>query len=67
MPKEDATQASPVAINDWKDGETETKDQVMVFLYVGKVVAVNHVCVSLRAQVVTNVTSARNALIAHIH
>lgn len=43
VPKEDATQASSVAIDDWKDGETDTKDQVMVFRYEGKFVAVNHV------------------------
>ncbi|KAF2016784.1 hypothetical protein BU24DRAFT_423134 [Aaosphaeria arxii CBS 175.79] len=44
VPKEDATQASPIAIDDWKDGETNTKDQVMVFQYNGKFVAVNHEC-----------------------
>jgi hypothetical protein len=43
VPKEDATQASPVGIDDWKDGEGDTKDQVMVFRYGGKFVAVNHV------------------------
>ncbi|KAF2632345.1 rieske domain-containing protein, partial [Macroventuria anomochaeta] len=44
VPKEDATQASPVAIDDWKDGEGDTKDQVMIFRYNGKFVAVNHEC-----------------------
>lgn len=43
VPKEDATQASLVAIDDWKDGETDTKNQVMIFQYNGKFVAVNHV------------------------
>lgn len=43
VPKEDASQASSVAIDDWKDGETDTKDQVMIFRYGGKFVAVNHV------------------------
>jgi hypothetical protein len=42
VPKEDATQATPVAIDDWKDVETDTKDQVMVFQYSGKIAAVNH-------------------------
>ncbi|KAJ4341888.1 hypothetical protein N0V87_001553 [Didymella glomerata] len=44
VPKGDATQASPVAIDGWKDGETDTKDQVMVFRYGGNVAAVNHEC-----------------------
>ncbi|KAF1930867.1 uncharacterized protein M421DRAFT_361330 [Didymella exigua CBS 183.55] len=44
VPREDATSATPVAIDDWKDGETDTKDQVMVFRYSGSVVAVNHEC-----------------------
>lgn len=43
VPREDATAATPIAIDDWKDGETDTKDQVMIFRYNGKLVAVNHV------------------------
>lgn len=50
VPKEDASQARPVAIDDWKDGEADTKDQVMIFKYAGKIVAVNHVRAS-RARV----------------
>lgn len=47
VPREDATSATPVSIDDWKDGETDTKDQVMVFRYSGKLVAVNHVRVCI--------------------
>lgn len=43
VPREDATGATPVKIDDWKDGEHDTKDQVMVFQFNGKFVAVNHV------------------------
>jgi hypothetical protein len=44
VPKEDASLATEIAIDEWKDGEGDTKDQVMVFLYEGSWVAVNHVC-----------------------
>ncbi|KAJ8117451.1 hypothetical protein OPT61_g1359 [Boeremia exigua] len=44
VPRENATDATPIAIDDWKDGETDTKDQVMIFQYGDKFVAVNHEC-----------------------
>lgn len=45
VPPEDTSLASEVPIDEWKDPEVggETKDQVMVFQYRGKFVAVNHV------------------------
>lgn len=45
MPREDSTKAVEIAIDDWKDADAgDAKDQVMVFQYKGKFVAVNHVC-----------------------
>jgi hypothetical protein len=45
VPREDSSKASEVAIDDWKDSEAgDAKDQVMIFQYKGKFVAVNHVC-----------------------
>ncbi|KAF1365059.1 hypothetical protein EJ07DRAFT_98513 [Lizonia empirigonia] len=44
VPKDDATLASQIAIDEWKDGEADTKDQVMIFQYNGTFVAVNHEC-----------------------
>lgn len=43
VPKEDATQARQIAIDDWSDGSGDKKNQVMIFQYEGKFVAVNHV------------------------
>jgi hypothetical protein len=45
VPRDDSSRAVEVAIDDWKDPEVggDTKDQVMVFQYKGKFVAVNHV------------------------
>lgn len=43
VPREDAALATPVAIDEWRDGEGRTKDQVMVFLYQGRFIAVDHV------------------------
>jgi hypothetical protein len=45
VPREDSSKASEVAIDDWRDPEVgNPKDQVMVFQYKGKFVAINHVC-----------------------
>lgn len=44
VPRDDATQASPIAIDDWKDQPGAGKDQVMVFRFGGRVVGVDHVC-----------------------
>jgi hypothetical protein len=45
VPREDSSKAVQVAIDEWKDpGVGDSKDQVMVFKYNGKFVAVNHVC-----------------------
>jgi len=45
VPRDDSSKATEVAIDDWKDPEVggDAKDQVMVFQYKGKFVAVNHV------------------------
>jgi hypothetical protein len=44
VPREDSSQAAEIAIDEWKDaGAGDSKDQVMVFKYRGKFVAVNHV------------------------
>lgn len=70
VPREDATSATPVAIDDWKDGETDTKDQVMVFRYSGKVVAVNHVCAAAQISLdffETKLIHSRNVHTLHIH
>jgi hypothetical protein len=46
VPRNDSSQAVQVAIDDWKDPEAgDSKDQVMVFQYNGKFVAINHVCI----------------------
>ncbi|KAH6615380.1 hypothetical protein C7974DRAFT_403847 [Boeremia exigua] len=44
VPKEDAGGAVQVVIDEWKEGGGDTKEQVMVFRYEGKWVAVNHEC-----------------------
>ncbi|EAT87091.1 hypothetical protein HBH56_127280 [Parastagonospora nodorum] len=45
VPREDSSKAVEVAIDDWKDPEAgDSKDQVMVFKYKGKFVAINHEC-----------------------
>ncbi|EOA84370.1 hypothetical protein ACJQWK_00920 [Exserohilum turcicum] len=46
VPQDDSSNATEVAIDDWKDPELggNSKDQVMVFQYRGKFVAVNHEC-----------------------
>lgn len=46
VPREDSSRATEIAIDDWKDpeGGGDAKDQVMVFKYKEKFVAVNHVC-----------------------
>jgi len=44
VPREDSSQAVEVAIDDWKDpAHGDAKDQVMVFQYNGKFIAINHV------------------------
>lgn len=45
VPHDDSSRATEVAIDNWKDPELggDAKDQVMVFQYKGKFVAVNHV------------------------
>jgi hypothetical protein len=42
---DDSSQATEIAIDDWKDPDVggDAKHQVMVFQYKGKFVAVNHV------------------------
>jgi hypothetical protein len=48
VPRDDSSKAVQVAIDDWKDPAVgDSKDQVMVFQYKGKFVAVNHVRVLL--------------------
>jgi hypothetical protein len=45
VPREDSSKASEVPIDDWRDPEVgDPKDQVMIFQYKGKFVAINHVC-----------------------
>lgn len=45
VPRDDSSKATEVAIDDWKDSEAgDAKDQVMIFQYKGKFIAVNHVC-----------------------
>ncbi|KAF2024097.1 hypothetical protein EK21DRAFT_79465 [Setomelanomma holmii] len=45
VPREDSSKAVEVAIDDWKDSLSgDAKDQVMVFQYKGKFVAINHEC-----------------------
>ncbi|KAF9695823.1 hypothetical protein EKO04_005754 [Ascochyta lentis] len=44
VPKEDASQAVEIKVDEWRDGEGDAKDQVMVFRYEGGFVAVNHEC-----------------------
>lgn len=45
VPRDDSAKASEIAIDDWRDADAgDTKDQVMVFKYRSKFVAVNHVC-----------------------
>jgi hypothetical protein len=47
VPREDSSKAVEVAIDDWKDPERgDSKDQVMVFRYNERFVAINHVRVS---------------------
>ena len=45
VPLDDSSKATEIAIDDWKDPDLggNAKDQVMVFQYKGKFVAVNHV------------------------
>jgi hypothetical protein len=44
VPKEDSSKAVQLSIDDWKDPDNgDSKDQVMVFQYKGKFVAINHV------------------------
>jgi hypothetical protein len=44
VPREDSSKAVEISIDDWRDSENgDSKDQVMVFQYNGKFVAVNHV------------------------
>lgn len=46
VPREDSSKATEIAIDDWKDPEAGTaKNQVMVFQYKGKFIAIDHVCV----------------------
>jgi hypothetical protein len=45
VPREDSSKAVQISIDDWNNPELgESKDQVMVFQYKGKFVAINHVC-----------------------
>lgn len=45
VPREDSSKATEVAIDDWKDSAAgDAKDQVMVFQYRGKFLAVDHEC-----------------------
>ena len=44
VPREDGSKATEVAIDDWKEPEAGcTRDQVMVFQYKGKFIAIDHV------------------------
>ena len=45
VPREDSSRGTEIAIDDWKDpGAGSIKDQVMVFQYKGKYIAIDHVC-----------------------
>ncbi|KAL5405235.1 hypothetical protein PMIN03_008613 [Paraphaeosphaeria minitans] len=45
VPREDSSRAAEIAIDEWKDADAgDAKNQVMVFKYKGKLVAVNHEC-----------------------
>lgn len=44
VPRDDSSKATEIAIDDWKDTDAgDSKDQVMVFRYNGKFVAIDHV------------------------
>ncbi len=44
VPREDGSQATEIKIDDWKDDEAgDTRNQVMIFQYRGKFIAVDHV------------------------
>jgi hypothetical protein len=44
VPRNDSAEANEIAIDDWKDADAgDAKDQVMVFQYKGKLLAVDHV------------------------
>lgn len=44
VPKDDSSKAAEIAIDDWKDADAgNSKDQVMVFQYNGRFVAIDHV------------------------
>jgi hypothetical protein len=44
IPQDSTTSARELAIDDWKDNDAgDTKDQVMIFQYKGKFIAVDHV------------------------
>jgi hypothetical protein len=50
VPPEDSSKATEVAIDDWRDQEHgDPKNQVMVFQYKGKFVAINHVSALMNA------------------
>jgi nitrite reductase/ring-hydroxylating ferredoxin subunit len=45
VPRDDSSQAVQVAVDEWKAAQSgDAKDQVMIFQYAGKFVAVNHEC-----------------------
>ncbi|EUC34946.1 hypothetical protein COCCADRAFT_35519 [Bipolaris zeicola 26-R-13] len=46
VPQDDSSKATEISIDDWKDPDLggNAKDQVMVFQYKGKFIAVNHEC-----------------------
>jgi hypothetical protein len=44
VPREDSSKAVEISIDDWRDPENgDSKNQVMIFQYNGRFVAVNHV------------------------
>lgn len=48
VPREDGLKAREIAIDDWKDPQAgDAKDQVMVFQYKSKFIAINHVRLQL--------------------
>lgn len=56
VPQDDSSKATEISIDDWKDPDLggNAKDQVMVFQYKGKFIAVNHVGGKSKEKTVTS-------------
>ena len=67
VPRDDSSNATEIAVDDWKDPEAgNTKNQVMVFQYKGKFVAIDHVSLLLGIRVAHAVPlTSPELLLAH--